>query len=215
MRLNQNLLPTIVILLFALFYFSYSSYAQRLPEEPLRFHKDYTENGLIFGSITFPNNQMRFDNYNLLINYVTSDKKLRRKYSNKIRIDPTMFIGKHYGELNGGKTYLFVIEQNPGQYDIPNVKFTTFKLFDYAPQYNYVTGFSIPFAVIKGEITYIGEININEYSLKGEKVISITDQFDRDKNALKEKFTMVNWNLAVKSKLELLYPNGGERLGNY
>ena len=203
MRLSQNLLATIAILLFTFFYFSFNSYAQRLPEEPLRFHKNYTKNGLIFGNITFPNEKMRFDNYNLLLNCINLNQKLRKKNSNKIRIDSTMFIGKHYRELQAGTTYLFVMEKETGQYDISSVKFTTFKLFDHAPQYDYVSGFSIPFNISKGEITYIGEININEYALKSETVTTLTDQFERDKNAVKERFKMGNWDLAIKSKLEL------------
>ncbi|WP_264520745.1 hypothetical protein [Flavobacterium sp. N1994] len=213
MKLRHSLL--LAILLF--FTFCSSSIAQRLPDEaePLRFHKDYTENGLIFGTITFPNEKMRFDNYSILINYITSDKKLRRKYSNNIRIDPTMFVGKHYGELEGGKTYLFVMEKEPGEYTIPSVKFTIFKLFDSSPQFSNANGFSIPFTVNKGEITYIGEININEYALKGEPIITIEDKFERDKNAMKSRYKMVNWDAAVKSKFELFHPDGDEKISNY
>lgn len=213
----RNRLSTLVFLFFATLYFSVNCSAQRLPsaEEPLRFHKDHTEKGLVFGTITFPTDKMRFDNYSVLLNYITSDKKLRRKYSNNIKIDPTMFVGKHYGELQGGRTYLFVMEKEPGEYNIPNAKFTIFKLFDAAPSFTSVTNFSIPFQVNKGEITYIGEINVNEYAKKGETIITIADQFERDKNAMKERFKMVNWDLAVKSKLELQHPDGDEKISNY
>jgi hypothetical protein len=200
---------------FLLLLVSWNSFTQRLPEEPLRFHKDYTENGLIFGTITFPDVKMRFDNYSLYLNYSTDDKKIHRKNSSSIKIDPTMFVGKHYGELEGGKSYLFVIEKAPGHYDISSVKLTLFKLFDASPTFTAVTGFSIPFDVTKGEITYIGEINVNEYALKDENVISLKDQFDRDKTALKSLYKMVNWDLAVKSNLQLFHPTAEEKISNY
>ncbi|MGL2964790.1 hypothetical protein ACSVH2_13290 [Flavobacterium sp. RSB2_4_14] len=158
---------------------------------------------------------MRFDNYSLLVNFITSDKKLRRKYSENIKIDPTMFVGEHYGELEGGKTYLFVMEKEPGKYDIPYLKFTIFKLFDAAPSFTSISNFSIPFQVNKGEITYIGEIKINEYAQNNERIITLEDKFERDKNAMKNRFKMVNWDLAVNSKLELVHPNGDEKISNY
>ena len=68
-----------VFLLFILFSLNSNSLAQRLPEEQLRFHRDYTENGLLFGTITFPDDKMRFDNYTFPIVYISPDKKLQRK----------------------------------------------------------------------------------------------------------------------------------------
>ncbi|WP_333877843.1 hypothetical protein, partial [Flavobacterium sp.] len=175
---------------------------------------DYTENGLIFGTITFPEEKMRFDNYNFSVNFNTNDTKLRRKYSNNLRIDPTMFVGKHYGELDGGRTYLFVLEKPPGKYDIASLKFTIFKLFDASPSFTTVTGFSIPFQVNKGEITYVGNIKVNEYAINSERIIAIEDQYERDKNALKNLYKMVNWDLALKSELKLTHPFAEERISN-
>jgi len=122
-----------------------------------------------------------------------------------------MFISKHFGELNGGKTYLFTMEKPTGNYVISLVKLSTLKLGQYVSNDTDITGFSIPFTVNKGEITYIGEININEYAIKGEPIITLNDKFDRDKNAMKSRFTMVNWESAVKSKLELNHPANGEQ----
>ncbi len=210
LKVKHTLLSSFLLLLF-----SWSGFAQRLPEEPLRFHKDYTENGLIFGTITFPEIKMRFDNYSLYLNYNTDDKKIHRKNSCHIKIDPTMLVGKHYGELEGGKTYLFVMEKAPGHYDITSLKLTIFKLFDASPTFTGVSGFTIPFDVTKGSITYIGEINVNEYATKDENVISLKDQFERDKTALKSKYIRVNWDLAVKSNLQLFHPNAAEKISNY
>lgn len=192
-----------VFLLFILFSLNSHCLAQRLPEEQLRFHRDYTENGLLFGTITFPDDKMRFDNYTFPIVYISPDKKLQRKYTKNLRIDPTMFVGKHYGELDGGRTYLFVLEKVPGLYNLSSAKFTIFKLFDYAPQYKNVSTVTSNFEVNKGEIIYIGNININEYANKGERVINFEDKFERDKKAMKDLYKMVNWDLAKNMKIEL------------
>ncbi len=193
-----------IALLFTLFHFSVG-HAQRLPEEVMRFHKDHTENGLIFGSISFPREKIAYDGIKLNINYNTDDSKKRKKNSGKIKIGPTMLKARHDGELEGGKTYLFTMEKEPGQYNIPQLTLTIFKVLDHSPVEKFVTDFNIPFEVKKGEITYIGEIFIDEYLDKSAEIISVNDKFERDKNAMKNLQKMVNWESAVKSKLEITY----------
>ena len=204
MKLKHHHFLVIVFLFLSSFYFSESCMAQRLPEEVIRFHKDHTENGLIFGSVTFPKEKMKFDMYFLQITYMSSDKKLWRRNSSKIKINPTFLESKHIGELNGGKTYLFAFEKPPGNYSIGWVRLSTLKLGQYVSNDTDVSGFSIPFTVNKGEITYIGEINIDEYSATSPWMITVEDKFERDKNAMKNLQKMVNWDAAVKSELKII-----------
>ena len=204
LKLNHNIL-------IALFFFSVTCKAQLLPEEPIRFHKDYTEKGLIFGTLTFPSVDMKFDMYFIQITYKSLDKKLFRRNSSKIKLTPTMFVSKHNGELEGGKTYLFALEKPPGDYIISWIRLSTLKLMQYNSNDTDITGFSIPFTVNKGEITYIGEININENDINGKEAITLKDEFERDKNAMKNLYKLVNWDSAVKSKLELNRNNGTEQ----
>ncbi len=183
--------------------FSVNSIAQRLPEEQLRFHKDHTEKGLIFGTITFPEEKLRFDGIYLNLNYISDVVKIHKKFSDKIKIGPTMLKRKHNGELDNGRTYLFVMEEEPGQYEINYLRLTIFKITDHATNDTHVSGFSIPFEVKKGEIKYIGNINIDEYGSINPWMITVRDQFERDKNAMKERQKMVNWDAAIKSSLTI------------
>ena len=204
MRLKSSTRLTIVLLLFAIFNFSSYCSAQRLPDEEFSFIKGSTENGFIFGSVTFPNEVMKYDAYFIEVAYVSLEKKLRRRNSNKIIINPTMFNKKHIGELDGGRTYLFAVEKPVGNYSICWLRLSTLKLMQYSSNDTNITGFSIPFTVNKGEIMYIGNININEYDLGCGQVINIKDEFERDKNAINNFPMNVNFNEAIKSEIKII-----------
>jgi hypothetical protein len=204
MRLKNNGLLTIAFLLFIFLYFSSNCNAQRLPDETYSFIKETNQNGLIFGTITFPKEKMKFDSYMLQVAFMSTDNKMQRKNSNKIIINPTMFNKKHIGELDEGRTYFFAMEKPIGDYTICWLKLSTLKLMQYAPNETSVSGFSIPFTVNKGEIKYIGNININEYAIEGEQVITLKDEFERDKSAINSLPINVNFNDAVKSEMILI-----------
>ncbi len=204
MRIKNNSLLTLAFLIFAFFYFTLNGYSQRLPDENYSFIKEDTQNGLIFGSITFPKEIMKFDSYVLQVAFKSKDMKMQRKNSSRININPTMFNKKHIGELDEGKTYLFAIEKPIGDYTICWLKLSTLKMMQYAPNEISVSGFSIPFTVNKGEIKYIGNININEFDLKSEQVITIKDEFERDKNAINSLPMNVNFNDAIKSEMKII-----------
>lgn len=204
MRLKNNWFVTIVFLLFTFIYFSLQCNAQRLPDENYSFIKDSVQNGLIFGTITFPKEKMKFDSYFLQVAYLSSDKKMQRKNSSKILINPTMFNKKHIGELDEGRTYFFATEKPIGNYSICWLRLSTLKLMQYVSNDTDITGFSIPFTSKKGEITYIGNININEYAMEGEQIMTIKDEFERDKNAINSLPMNVNFNDAVKSDIIII-----------
>lgn len=204
MKLKNNFFLIVSILFFLFLYSPFQCNAQRLPNENYSFIKEENQNGLIFGTITFPKEIMRFDSYMLEIAYLSSDRKTQRKNSSKLIINPTMFNKKHIGELDEGRTYLFAIEKPVGDYSICWLKLSTHKLMQYVPSETSVAGFSIPFTVKKGEITYIGNININEYATEGEEVVTIKDEFERDKSTINSLPINVNFNDAVKSDIIIL-----------
>lgn len=196
----------ISLLAVLLFLFVSKTNAQLLSEEPIRFHKSNTENGLIFGSITFPDVKTKFDGYLLWLSCKEDGKELWQACG-KIYLKPKMFKAKHKGELDGGKTYLFAIEKPPGQYSISGIRLIILKVglggTIEGPSTD-IVGFTIPFDVKKGEITYIGNINIDEYALKTDLVMSIKDEFQKDKNALKNLQKFVNWDAATKSEIKMI-----------
>ena len=208
MKLKHNLL-----LLFAFLSFSINCHAQLLPEKQIRFHKDYSQTGLVFGTLTFPEIKIRFDGYLLWLG-CKEDGKEQWKSCGKIYLTPQMFKKKHKGELDEGRTYLFAYEKPPGQYVISGLRLIILKVAlggTYTGPDTDITGFSIPFDVKKGQITYIGNININEYAFKGEQVVTLKDEFTKDMNAIKNIHKMVNWDIAVKSTLELNHSSGTEQ----
>ncbi len=199
MKLKHSFFLIITLLLFAS-----NGLAQRLPEEPMRFHKDYTENGLIFGTISFTNTKARYNGYFPYISCISEDKKKSRKNSGQIIIRPEqIFKMRHDGELEDGKTYLFTMEKAPGQYTLSSIRLFTNGVLGYT-RTDVISGFSIPFEVKKGEILYVGEITINEYAENNGPILSIDDQFDRDVQAMKNRQKMINWDAATKSELTII-----------
>lgn len=176
-----------------------------LSTEPMRFSKGYTTNGLVVGSITFTKEKARFNSYFTYFQSLDSVKKTSKENSRELQISPDQtWKVRHSGELNNGKTYLFAFERVPGKYKVSYVRLATVGMGG-AVRDNYINDFSIPFEVKKGEITYVGEININEYAFDGEKLISIGDNYERDIQAFKIKQPTVNWDLATKSEFNIIY----------
>jgi hypothetical protein len=176
-----------------------------LSTEPMRFHKDYTENGLVVGSITFTNEKARFNSYFTYFHSLDSVKKISKENSRELQISPDQtWKVRHSGELNNGKTYLFAFERAPGKYEVSNIRLATVGMGG-AVRDNQISNFSIPFEVKKGEITYIGEINLNEYAFKNDTLIRLKNNYDRDIKAIKVKQPTVNWDLAKESKSEIIY----------
>jgi len=150
-----------------------------LPTEPMTFSKS-SEKGLLVGSITFPTSKPNFNGYFFrLTNNTSQEFQINRNQD---------------GQLDEGRTYLFAIERPVGVSEIPSVR-----LFNnsgmIAGQYDVKTGgFSIPYEIKKGEITYIGNITFNDYAKKGDTVVGLNNKFERDIEALKKIQPSVDWN---------------------
>ncbi|OOV20648.1 hypothetical protein BXU10_13995 [Flavobacterium sp. LM4] len=176
-----------------------------LSSEPMQFNKDYSSDGIVVGSITFTQEKARFNSYFTYFHSLDSIQKVSKENSRELQISPDQtWKLKHSGELNKGRTYLFAFKRKPGKYEVSNVRLATVGM-GYAVRDNQISGFSIPFEVKKGQITYIGEINLNEFALKNDTLISLKDNYERDINAIKTKQPTVNWNLAKKSEIKINY----------
>ena len=169
-----------------------------LPSEPMNFSKS-SEKGLLVGSVTFPSNKPNFNGYFFrLTNNTSQEFQVNRNQS---------------GQLDGGRTYLFAIERPVGTSEIPSVR-----LFHnsgmIAAQYDVRTGgFSIPYEIKKGEITYIGNITFNDYAKKGDTVVALNNNFEKDIEALKKLQPTIDWTRAKNDqKRKIEYNNKKARL---
>lgn len=171
----------------------------RVPESLANYNPSTSENGLVVGSFTFTNRKPLFNHY--FPRFVSDvDSKVY-----EFMISPKVSFGeKHIGELNEGRTYLFVIEKAPGNYNLNSIRF--FSNYAIATVNNYVGNFSIPFTIEKGKISYIGEIVFDEYAYRYENQlkIEIADQFDRDLAAMAKKHPKINWLECQKSEIKLI-----------
>jgi hypothetical protein len=169
---------TLSVVLFSSIILVQSCAVASLPTEPMNFSKS-SEKGLLVGSVTFPTNKPNFNGYFFrLTNNTSQEFQINRNQD---------------GQLDEGKTYLFVIERPVGVSEIPSVR-----LFHnsgmIAGQYDVRTGgFSIPYEIKKGEITYIGNITFNDYAKKGDIVVGLNNKFERDIEELKKLQPSIDW----------------------
>jgi hypothetical protein len=200
--MNRKLIKItrIVLLLIVIIpFFQSCGVVTSIPYEPIVFRKETTKNGLIFGSITFPNEKAKFNGYFLKIVINDSIKKVSDKNSIEIRFIPEQILKmKHDGQLENGKTYLFVLERREGKYIIPGINL--FNNYGYSTRSTFIDGFSIPFDVKKGEINYIGNIIFDENMSTNEHPVKINNNFKRDVDAIAKIQPSVDWRNAIDSE---------------
>ena len=156
-----------------------------------------TQNGLINGSITFPKEKAKFNGYFLALSCKSKDGKNAKKNSTEINFSPEQIIKmKHKGELDNGLTYLFAIERPEGDYEFSGIRLFTNSGIAILQRNDNLNGFSIPFKVSKGEITYVGNINFNEYGSENEKIITYQNNFEKDLAGIKKAQRFVYWDKA-------------------
>jgi hypothetical protein len=170
---------SLTTLLFSILILVQSCAVASLPSEPMNFSKS-SEKGLLVGSITFPTNKPNFNGYFF---------RLTNNTSQEFQIDRNQS-----GQLDEGRTYLFAIERAVGVSEIPSVRLFHNSVM-IAGQYDVRTGgFSIPYEIKKGEITYIGNITFNDYAKKGDTVVGLNNKFERDIEELKRLQPSIDWN---------------------
>lgn len=161
-----------------------------------------SEKGLIIGTLTFDGDNPRNDIYRFFYYPETSDKKILKHNKGKIEILCRVDGKRTFtGDFNDKKTYLFVIERDPGKY-----AFTEYNYLNHIGQMgvvNFSSKFAIPFEVKKGEINYVGELTFHSSPEPGSPRITVSDNYSRDIQELKNKYQQIDWgvssNKTVKS----------------
>lgn len=168
-----------------------------MSSEQMTFRPQTSQNGLIFGSITFPKEKAKFNGYFLRLTCKSVDGKTASKNSTEIHFSPEQIIKmKHKGELDNGLTYLFAIERPEGDYEFSGIRLFTNSGIAMLQRNDNLNGFSIPFKVNKGEITYVGNINFNEYGGENERIITYQNNFEKDLSGIKKAQPYVYWDVA-------------------
>jgi hypothetical protein len=183
--------------LFILIFIVQGCAVSTMQSEQMTFNAKETKNGLIFGSITFPNQKARFNGYFLRLTYKSTDEKISKKNATEIQITPAQIIKmKHRGQLDDGLTYLFAIERPEGDYEFSGIRLFSNSGVAILQRNDNLNGFSIPFKVNKGEIIYVGNINFNEYGSESDEVITYQNNFEKDLAGIKKAQPYMNWDAA-------------------
>jgi hypothetical protein len=195
----------ILMVIIIISIFNSCGVATSIPYEPIQFDQNTSENGLIFGSITFPNEKAKFNGYFIQISNTNPDKKIAQKNSTQIRFVPQQIIKmKHDGQLENGKTYLFVLERKAGNYEIPFLRL--FSNYGYSTRDTSISGFDLPFDLKKGEIKYIGNIQFDESMQSNIHPVQLNNNFKRDVEAIKNLQPSVNWSDAINDEtIKIIY----------
>jgi hypothetical protein len=196
---NQSIkIISLTTVLFSILILVQSCAVASLPSEPMNFSKS-SEKGLLVGSVTFPTNSPNFNGYFF---------RLTNNTSQEFQIDRNQS-----GQLDEGRTYLFAIEREVGVAEIPSVRLFNNSVM-IAGQYDVRTGgFSIPYEIKKGEITYIGNITFNDYAKKGDSVVGLENKFARDIEELKKLQPSIDWTSVKKDESRKIeYNNKKARL---
>lgn len=163
--MNKNLYKAIsaAVVLISTVVLMQSCAMNALPVGEMKFNPS-SEKGLLIGSVTFPN-----DKAAALYGYYFF--RLTNNTSQEVHIDRTK-----PGELDNGRTYLFAIERPVGKSEIPSVRLANGR----------IGGFSIPYEIKKGEVTYLGNILFNDHAKKGDVIVAYKNSFERDVQQLKK-----------------------------
>jgi hypothetical protein len=211
----KNIIKAAIFLFLIYMTLSCSVAHDNMPEKPIRFHQDFSKNGLIFGSITFPNQEANFNSYFIRISCIDETDNIKSvKNFTEIHIKPEYNSNiRHIGHYDNGRTYVFALERLPGKYEIPSVRLFRNSGIVYLQRTDYVGEFTIPFEVKKGEINYIGNIIFNDKTLSNDTIVKHQNNFDKDVKVLKNIQPTVNWNLAKNDTLiKIKYNNKNAKL---
>lgn len=158
--------------------------------------------GLVIGTITFTGYEKPAnDIYRFFYEPVTTDKKIRKKNSGRIIIKAREGNTRSYtGDFNEKKTYLFMIEAQPGNY-----AFTQYNYLDHIGYSGMVTSsqkFSIPFTVSAGTINYLGELSYNDMAQPGSPRIIVGTNIERDLPEFRKKYTNINFDAVTNNPVK-------------
>ena len=160
-----------------------------------------SSNGLAIGTITFEGDRPVNDIYRFFYEATTGDKKFMKRNSGKIMIKAREGNDRAFtGDFNNKKTYLFVIEREPGSY-----AFTQYNYLDRIGATGMVSSsekFSIPFSIQAGIISYIGEFTYNDKAVPGTPRIDVSDNMSREMDEFRKKFPNINWDNTLNNTVK-------------
>lgn len=165
------------------------------------------EKGIAIATLTFEGEKPVNDIYRFFYSAQNGDKAFKKRNAGKVVINGREGGDTFNGDFNNKKTYLVVIEREPGTY-----AFTQYAYLDRIGSNGMVSSsklFAIPFEIKKGEITYIGEMSYKDIAEKGSPRIYVADYFTRDLPEFKTKYPAVNWDKAVNKSVKEGNTGGG------
>lgn len=171
-------------------------------DTPVQSFSSASPTGLVIGTITFTGNEKPAnDIYRFFYEPVTTDKKIKKNNSGRIAIKAREGNTRSFsGDFNDKKTYLFVIEAQPGNY-----AFTQYNYLDHIGYSGMVTSsskFSIPYTVSAGMINYIGELSYNDIAQIGTPRIVVDTNIERDLPEFRKKFPQINFDATANNPVK-------------
>lgn len=149
-------------------------------------------NGYIIGTLTIASAKPRFDSFWLSIKSEERQKGvLGRRNSILIRRS-----SRHY-KMGDKRVYLFIKELQAGHYEFFNFGFSNGYV-----SYDLKEEFSIPFTVEEGAVQYIGDFTFYPFFNDKGNALVISNQWERDLEAFKEKYPRLNWPNVKEMTLE-------------
>lgn len=185
----KNILYISIIAILTIFY---SCKTNGLNLETTNFTKD-SRRGLLVGSITFD-----------------SEPKYRFYYI-RLTDDATSFQvvidRKNTGQLDNGKTYLFTAEMPRCKSHVTAIIVNRKEDVNFLLQANTIfSGFYIPYEIKRGQITYLGNIILNESS----KEVKLSNKFQQDINELKRMKPNIDWTRVNNDSLRKIEYNNNK-----
>jgi len=150
------------------------------------------EKGIAIASITFEGDSPKNDIYRFFYSATSGDKKFLKRNAGKFMVKAREDNNRGWaGDFNNKKTYLVVIEREPGNYAFNQYNYLTH--IGYSGMVDFSKPFAIPFEIKKSEITYIGELLYNDQAMPGTPRITVSDKYERDIPEFKKKYPSVQW----------------------
>jgi hypothetical protein len=166
-----------------------------------------TEKGIAIATLTFEGDRPVNDTYRFFYNAQSGDKAFKKRNAGKVVVNGREIKDSFNGDFNNKKTYLIVIEREPGTY-----AFTQYSFLDRKGSNGMVSSsklFAIPFEIKKGAIKYLGEMSYKDIAEKGSPRIFVADYYSRDLPEFKNKFPNVDWNKAINASAKKGDTGGG------
>lgn len=145
------------------------------------------EKGIAIGTLTFEGDIPVNEIYRFFYEPTGNDKAFKNKNAGKIIINTPHKSGEGWnGDFGNRKTYLVVIEREPGTYAFN--KYSYLNRLGPTGEVSYSKDFAIPFEIKKGAVTYFGELNYIDKAVKGTPRIFVADYLERDIKEFEKKY---------------------------